>query len=119
GLKRQNVLAFVPTDADPEGLALQVVKRRTVVIIENKPAVGSGIHLESRWFVDGLAGVLPNRVQREDGAGARINRKSPQIHRALQPSSPGDLLLGPPVVPIARGQIKAPALGALFDDGRD
>ncbi len=78
---------------------MEVLKAGAVVVVQRVVAVGASVDLECHELVDLLSGVLADGVDREDRAGANVDRHRGQIHGAVHGATAGLEIAGPPVVP--------------------
>ena len=81
--------------------ACEVLLADAVVFVQRELAVGAGVDLERRRLGHRLRGVLPHRIERNDRAGADVDRHRGEIDLTRHGLAARRLLVRPPVVPVA------------------
>src|SRR5215472_3133017 len=108
----------MPFELDPHPVALAVIERDSVIFKEKKLAVGSGVNGNGKWAVDFLINVLFDWAERKNGACADEERKSFQVHGAIDFAAAVVGFVRPKIEPALARKIQTARRRAFLDDGR-
>src|SRR5262245_28723703 len=106
----QSARLVIPLESEPDGLrigAVAVPESRAVVVVKRKATVHARVDPQRRRLRHRLRRVLPHRIERDDGAGADVNRHGREVHEPVEPLPALDNLSPPPFVSGSRGQIES------------